>query len=340
MSPGRIYVSLIAAVTWMVGLLTTPGGADASSHHNVAHAMDDGNDSDLFTVAEVFELFEQIAKAHFPLKQERLAVEALVELAVAEGTDEGDDEEITSETGWQPAAQKLVTAMKEIMASARVSGSERTEEPGGVSGVLSAERIEAEIRAKKASRDSYKRVADAFWHFVTFTRKLPDAERGESSRAQAPTPPSKPKETATAAVKTVGQQRFYQPSGGNSEVIIFLNVSPMTLLTRICQGQQEACADVFQQSLHAAMQNVVNDPDFTEDSVQMGRVGIRGSGVQQTVLIYNDGDMHLADVLEQVLEDVEFCQSDPFRPICKTLTGQTLAENNVTPKVLSKRVIG
>ncbi|CBZ54787.1 conserved hypothetical protein [Neospora caninum Liverpool] len=334
----RFTVVFIAAAASVCGLLKTPATTPPNSTTDGAT----GN-AQQFSVDQVQELFAAFVETQFPAKRERLAVEALVDWAVAESEVEISGEQPNFEedaADFETVVSRVANSLEATMAAEADAEKDKYSAPRGAANPSSPEDIEAWIQQKKASRDSYERVAEAFWSFVEFSRLVPHATQGSSS-ATFSAPQAESTDPATAVVPgTPGGQHFYRPAAGDSEVIIFLNVSPMTLLNRICQGQRVACAEVFQVSLYTAIQAVVNDAAFTQDRVKMGNVGMRGSGVQQAVLIYGDGDLRLADALELVLEDVQFCNADPSRPICRTLTGQTLVENNVTPKVLTKRVVG
>ncbi|KYF42853.1 hypothetical protein TGARI_215140 [Toxoplasma gondii ARI] len=352
MAYNRFSVVLIAAAAFVCGLLQIPAslwlssGASATGAQVVkssANSSSYGTEQNarMISIEQIQDLFTAFVGSQFATVQERLAVEALVDWAVAESETEVSEDHGNFEPDENSFNAVVTRVANSLIAAMPTGGDGETKNSSasrGQTSLSSFQDIETLIQKKKALRDSYESVADAFWSFVEFSRMLPRVKKNSStsvsdSLAELTAP------TTVAVTGTPGERNFYRPSAGNSEVTMFLNVSPMVLLNRICRGQRVACAEMFQLSLYSAIQEVANDDMFTQDRLKMGNVGLRGSGVQQAIIIYDDGDLRFADVLESALEDVQFCREDPSRPICQTITGQTLAESNITPKVISKRVI-
>ncbi|KEP62724.1 UNVERIFIED_CONTAM: hypothetical protein HHA_215140 [Hammondia hammondi] len=353
MACNRFSVVFIAAAAFVCGLLQIPeslclsSGASAAGAQLVkspANSSADGTaqNAHMISIEQIQDLFTAFVGMQFATVQERLAVEALVDWAVAESETEVSEEHGNfepDESSFNAVVTRVANSLIAAMPTAVDGETKNSSASRGQTSVSSFEDIETLIQKKKALRDSYESVADAFWSFVEFSRMLPRVTKNSPSASVSDSLAESTAPTIVAVTGTPGERNFYRPSAGNSEVTMFLNVSPMVLLNRICRGQRVACAEVFQLSLYSAIQAVVNDNLFTEDRIKMGNVGLRGSGVQQAIIIYDDSDLRFADVLESALEDVQFCRGDPSRPICQTITGQTLVESNITPKVLSKRVV-
>ncbi|EPT28943.1 hypothetical protein TGME49_231390 [Toxoplasma gondii ME49] len=127
--------------------------------------------------------------------------------------------------------------------------------------------------------------------------------------------------------------------GGNSEVRVFMNVPPLTMLQKICHGYRSICTAEFEDSLFQAISASANDPSFTKDRLKLAGISARNAGVEQIVIITDDGNLRLAELAKQAILDIAKCRTDPSLPICQTATGNHLSFHEIIPKVTSIRAV-
>ncbi|PHJ23190.1 transmembrane protein [Cystoisospora suis] len=309
-----------------------------------------------FTAVQLQSMFDELLDHEFPDQLEKAAAKAMIEDAAqnAEGT-EVDSEDLLNRL----MANISVLVNDEIGEAVRgdVDTSGATTGKAGLAGGGSMAYL---LKRNMASKLRLIKILETFWLFVRMSKKFVPphvphphpphkAHPPQKSHPHPVPPPMKghPSPTTSSTTSAPGHTTKPAPPAGttipvpkgNSETTLFLNVAPLVLLNRICQGQREACAQVFAESLHTAIYAETQDPQFTKDRVKMGNVTPRGSGVAQVVIIVGDGDLRFAKVLEKVMADVPKCSSNPSLPICQTMTGDTLAKNNVAPTVSGVRVV-
>ncbi|PFH35743.1 hypothetical protein BESB_053950 [Besnoitia besnoiti] len=322
-----------------------------------AASTEDGVDAEpalAFTADQLQVMFEGLLEQEFPDELEKMAAKAMIEDAAqnADGND-ADEEDLLNRL-----TANIASLMNDDIGESLVGEVEPNAGKGGLKdGWIVKGGVALLLKKNMAKKLRLIKILETFWLFVRMSKKYvppqvphPQPTTTSTHKPTTRVPPNKghpsPPSHSSTTTKAPGQPSpAPSPPGnapvptGNSETTLFLNVAPLTLLNRICQGQREACAQVFAESLHSAIYAETQDPTFTKDRVKMGNVSPRGSGVTQIVIILRDGDMRYAKVLEKVMADVPKCNSEPSLPICQTMTGDTLAKNNVSPTVSSMRVV-
>ncbi|CBZ53802.1 conserved hypothetical protein [Neospora caninum Liverpool] len=298
-----------------------------------------------FSVDQLQIMFEGLLDQEFPDEMEKMAAKRMIEDAAHDAdSNDADGEELLSRLAANIASLVNDNIGKSLAGEVESEGAKGGKGQGGVALLL---------KHNMAKKLRLIKILETFWLFVRMSKQYvpPSPTTTSTVRTTTRMPPHKghpypPPSHSSTTTKAPGRPST-GPSPpentptprGNSETTLYLNVAPLTLLNRICQGQRDACAQVFAESLHTAIYAETQDPDFTKDRVKMGAVNPRGSGVTQVVIILRDGDLRFAKVLEKVMADVSKCGSDPSLPICQTMTGDTLAKNNVSPTVSNMRVV-
>ncbi|CBZ53378.1 conserved hypothetical protein [Neospora caninum Liverpool] len=150
-------------------------------------------------------------------------------------------------------------------------------------------------------------------------------------------PPAAPAPAVADMSPSIAERR--RARGGNSEIRVFLNVAPLTMLQKICHGHRSICAAEFEDSLFQAVSVVANDPSFTRNRLKLAGLSARNTGVEQIVVITDDSDLRLAELAKQALLDIAKCSTDSSLAICQTTTGKHLSFHKIAPKVTSIRSI-
>lgn len=150
--------------------------------------------------------------------------------------------------------------------------------------------------------------------------------------AQAPLPPP-------ASLSSMSPDERRRARGGNSEIRMFFNVSPLKMLNKICHGSRDICVSEFVDSLYTAISAATQDQSFTKDRLKMTGVSARYQGVEQVITIADDSDLHFAQIAKQALLDIPKCATDSTLPICQTLTGKHLSLHGITPQITSVRPV-
>lgn len=323
-----------------------------------------------FTADQLQSMFDELLDHEFPDQLEKAAAKAMIEDAAhnAEGA-EADSEDLLNRLMGNISVLVNDEIGEAVRGDVDMSGAKT-----GKAGLAAGGSMAYLLKRNMASKLRLIKILETFWLFVRMSKKFVPphvphphpphkAHPPQKSHPHPVPPPQKthphpvpppvkghpsphPPTTSSTTSAPGDTTKPAPPAGttapvpkGNSETTLFLNVAPLVLLNRLCQGQREACAQVFAESLHTAIYAETQDPQFTKDRVKMGNVTPRGSGVAQVVIIVGDGDLRFAKVLEKVMADVPKCNSSPSLPICQTMTGDTLAKNNVAPTVSGVRVV-
>ncbi|ESS36151.1 hypothetical protein TGVAND_270950 [Toxoplasma gondii VAND] len=295
-----------------------------------------------FSADQLQILFEGLLDQEFPDEMEKMAAKMMIEDAAHDSdSNDADGEELLNRLSSNIASLMNDNIGKSLTGEMESEGARGGLGQGGVT-LLLKQNMAKKLRLIK--------ILETFWLFVRMSKQYVPHTTTSTMKPGTYIPPHKghpsPPSHSSTTTRAPGRPGTApSPPGntpaprGNSETTLFLNVAPLTLLNRICQGQREACAQVFAESLHSAIYAETQDAAFTKDRVKMGAVNPRGSGVTQVVIIVGDGDLRFAKALEKAMADVPKCNSEPSLPICQTMTGDTLAKNNVSPTVSSVRVV-
>ncbi|PHJ20859.1 transmembrane protein [Cystoisospora suis] len=152
-------------------------------------------------------------------------------------------------------------------------------------------------------------------------------------------PPAHASTPSPASLSSMTPEERRRARGGNSEIRVFFNVSPLKMLNKVCHGARDICVAEFIDSLYTVISAVTQDPSFTRDRVKMTGVSARHQGVEQIITIADDSDLRFAQIAKEALLDIPKCGADTTLPICQTLTGKHLSLHGIAPQVTSIRPV-